>query len=730
MPAGATIIGRVAIKVVPDTSDFRALTKRELDKIESRMGRLKVKVDLDTKGLNEKVRGAVAEAERNVRDITLRVNVDNQDSLRRSADRIRTEFDKLGEIELDVDLNERDLRAALDLLNDELNDTYRKVRQEINQTLSGIKVRPELDDSDVRRATRDIEVSIERIADLRAKITPELDDRSRREVERQIEALEDKIRNIRSTIELKTRVDTDGLRRMLRGLANIGASAVKFAALGTAIGGIAALSLSAASNLAALAVSLATLAPAAVVLPGLLVGLGLGLAATVLALKDFNTVLPDVKGKLSDLQDQMSEKFWAQAKAPIRDFIDTLLPQFGAGMTNISTNLGRLFGDLATSLKSSLDGLITPMFDKLGQSIEIARGATDGFAGIIAKLGQVGADYLPRLSQWMVDLTNRFDAFLTGAAADGRLTGWIDTALQGFRDLGSVIGGIGGILYGVGTAAVAAGGSVLGTFGAALQRVSDVVNSPAFLAGLTAVFASAHEALDRIATASGPGVTAFFSSLATLLPTLLPIIGDALGTALGAVATALSSVAVQTAVVTLFEAFRTAVELLAPVLTGLTDFLSEHTTVAKVLALVLGTIVVAAYTALAISSAVTTTKVVAANLSIAGSAVVTAAKTVASWASMTAAFVAGTASLVHSVAIIAATYVKLAAQALVAAAKTVASWVAMAAGAVASALVHTAQVAVMVAKWVFLGAQLMALAESPQGCSSKFPTLGGGEVSG
>jgi hypothetical protein len=627
----STVIGKVAIKVYADTSDFRDDLKRDLNRIEKGL-KLKVRVDLDA---------SVAKAAKAVRDkaqnamkgLSLRVDFDNADSIERELKKIDRELSKLRETEVRVDLDEASLRAA---------------KERMEQQLAEVKV--------------------------------------------------------------KVKLDSDGLRKTLQGLASIGASAAKFAAAGAAIGGIAALSLSAASNLAALSASLAAIAPAALALPGLLTGIGLGLAATVLALKDFNTVLPDVKRKLSDLQDAVSDNFWTRAQAPIRDMIDTLLPQFASGMAGIATNLGNLFGDLATSLKSSLDGAIAPMFARLGESIEIARGATDGFAGIIASLGQVGADYLPRLSQWLVDLTNRFAAFVTGAAAGGRLKSWIDTGIQALRDLGTVVGGLGGIFYGIGTAAVEAGGSVLGTLGAALQHVSDVVNSPAFQTGLTNVFAAAHEALHRIATTSGPGVTAFFSSLGTLLPTLLPIIGDALGTALGAVAEALSSIAVQTAVVTLFEAFRTAVELLAPVLTGLTGFLSEHTTVSQVLAGVIGTVVVAAYTALAISATVTKAKVVAANLSIAGSAVATAVKTVASWASMTAAFVAGTASLVHSVAIVVATYVKLAAQSALAAVKVVASWAAMAAGAVASALVHAAQVAVMVAKWAFLAAQSLAAA--------------------
>jgi phage-related protein len=458
----AAVIGRVAVKVAPDTSSFKTETKKALDRIEKSL-RVKIPTTVD-------MTGARRDALTGVRELNA--------TLKRHAVRIRTEVD----------------RAAM------------------KQTAS----------------------EIER---LRERISP---------------------------VEVKVKVNTNPLRKLLSFMANIGASAAKFAAAAAAIGGIAAASLSAASNMAALAVSLASIAPAALALPGLLTGIGLGLAAIFLALKDFNKVLPDVKGKLEDLQNAISARFWEQAQAPIREFVDVLLPQFAAGMTGISTSLGRLFGDLATSLKTSLDGAIGPMFARLSESIEIARGGTDALAGVIKNLGLIGADYLPRLSQWFVDITERFNNFLSTAAADGRLKQWIDTALIALQDLGRALGGAFEILAGIGRAAAEAGGSSLAIFANALQRIADVVNGPAFQTMLTGVFRAAHQAMDSIATIAGPALTGFFLALGDVLTKILPIIGEALGTALAAVATALSDIRVQDAIVGLFEALGDAVKELAP----------------------------------------------------------------------------------------------------------------------------------------------------------------------
>jgi phage-related protein len=471
------VIGRVSVKVWPDTTDFKRDTKKSLERIEKSLY-----VKLPTK--------------------------------------------------IDMSGAKRDLLLGIR----ELNALARAHK---------VRVRTEADTSAMQQTASELEQWRKRISPVKVGVT----------------------------------VDTDPLRKLLGFLANLGASAAKFAAVASAIGGIAALSLSAASNLAAMSASIASIGPALLALPGLLTGVALGLGATVLALKDFNEVFPDVKGKLGELQDAISENFWTRAKAPIREMIDTLLPQLSAGMAGIATNLGNLFGDLASSLRRAFDGALTPMFDKLGESIEIARGATDGLARIIATLGQTGADYLPRLAQWFVDITNAFDGWLSSVAADGRLKGWIDGALLALSDLGRVLGGAVRIVAGIGRAAAEAGGSGLTILADALGRIADVVNGETFQTTLTAVFRAAHDAIERIGTIAGPSLTRFFEALGAVLTEVLPLVGDSLGTALAAIADSLAQIEVREAIVAIFEGVRDAFKEIAPVLPdlvkGIADLVKE-----------------------------------------------------------------------------------------------------------------------------------------------------------
>src|SRR5690606_29040728 len=108
------------------------------------------------------------------------------------------------------------------------------------------------------------------------------------------------------------------------------------------------------SNTLALFSSLVQIGALALVLPGIATGFAVGFGATFAVFKDFNEVLPEVKERLADLQDRMSERFWRKAKDPIRNFIDTLFPEFEEGMLGVSDSLGDFFGELANHLREDL----------------------------------------------------------------------------------------------------------------------------------------------------------------------------------------------------------------------------------------------------------------------------------------------------------------------------------------------------------------------------------------
>jgi hypothetical protein len=628
-----------------------------------------------------------------------------------------------------------------------------------NTVIGRVSVSVFPDTSDFRRLLKAQLEVIERSARATVKVQADVSG-----AERDVAAFRKRVES--NAARIKVNVDSGSFKKelsnMLGALAGIARQGAVIGSIGLAMAGLAGSSLAAASNLAALSVSLASIAPVALALPGLLAGIGIGLGVTVAAFKDFGKVFPDVQDKLSQLQDAISSNFFDKAAAPIRSMIDTLLPQLSAGLRSTATALGGFFGSLSSSITRAFDGRFDGMFANLTSSINIAATGTGALAGIIATLGTLGAQYLPRLASWFVDITERFSNFLSAAASDGRLVGWVETGLAALSDLGRVLGGLGSIFAGIGRAAAEAGGSSLRTFADALGRIATTVNSAPFQTTLTGVFRAAHDAMSTIANTSGPALAGFFTTLGTTLTTVLPLAATAIGTLVEAVATALSSPAFSGGLTAFFDGINRAAAELAPALPGVGEALGAllalfgdlAATVAPAVAvgleviadtvrvvadvmrehteLVLGVVVpaLAAWglaatvnagknvlawvsTALASTTSASTQKLSAAQVVFAwgvkaAGAGLNAAKVVASWVATGAAAVASAAVHAAQVAAQVAKWVVLATLGAAAnAAKVVASWALTAASAVRAAVVHAAQVAVMVAKWVFMGTQAL-----------------------
>lgn len=507
------IIGRVAIKVIPDTTDFRDDVADDLKRIERELRSLDVDV----------VPNVSEEAERKVRK-----------DLERWAK-------KISPLKIDV---RPDLTNGMSAL--------------ISARLA-VLTRP-----------RD------------AEIIPRLNEGAAAKVGTMLAALSG------------ARVLSDIFDDVWDSLKNLDKSVPIIGSIALAIAGLAGYGLSASSNLFALSASLAQMGGAALGLPGILGGMAIGLGATIAVFKDFNKVIPEMKTKLSELQDQMSSKFWAQAEQPIRNMIDTLFPIFSSSIQGVSTQLGKFFGNFASSLGKLLAPDLKSMFDDLSESIDIAGQHTDSFAQIIATLGSLGAGLLPRLAGWFGDISDQFNGWLNEAKADGTLQKWVDDGIFAIQELGRALGNIGGILNGLSDAAIAAGGSNLTMFADTLQSVEDTVKSANFQTTLTGVLRAAHEMMSQISSGSGPQFKSMVQSIADLFIKIGPQIGDTIGTALGAISAALASPAISNGLEAMFSGLNSAVHKLAPAMQPLAEMLGSLGPVIGALANNIGSVLAAA----------------------------------------------------------------------------------------------------------------------------------------
>lgn len=552
-----TVIGRVAVKVLPDTTTFRRDTERELNKIEPKLNPVKVSTKIDMSGASreflEQLR-TINQRNRNTDSRKIRFHATiSRDGMRDAVVSARRHLQQLADqnkIDFTVgNLNgNASVKARMDLDQNSLDDVEDQIER-WRSRVSPIKVdvQANLDGAGLVGARLAIVTRPRTV-----RIVPVLDNVALSSVATSLAALSG------------ARFLTTYFQDMGRALGDLDKHAIKIVGLGVGFASLASAALASTSNVLALGSSLASIAPAALALPGIFGGIAIGVGVMVAALKDFHTVFPGVKQAFTDMQDVISTNFWDKAKAPMQEMLDDILPRLSTGFAQVATQLGGFFAGVATGVRGVLSSKLDQMFTDLSASITIATQGTQAMVGIITTLGSVGAGYLPRLAAWFVKIANQFDAFLNKAAASGELQEWIDTGITALKDLGRALKGVGSLFASLSRAATIAGGSGLSIFADTIKGIADAAKSPAFQTGLVGAFTAAHEAISLITERSGPGLKTFFTSLSSVLGTILPTIGAALGTALGAIATALSNPAFTYGLIELFQGMAAAVTALTP----------------------------------------------------------------------------------------------------------------------------------------------------------------------
>lgn len=558
---GGQVIGRVSVKVLPDTSDFRRQAEKALDRIEKTL-KLTIGTKIDMSGASreylEELR-KINQRNRNMDSRKIRfhttISTDGMTQAISTARRRLQEKADQSKIKFKVDGAEVSGDIKLEL-NQEAADKAARDLKDWAKDHSPIKIQVEPDFSSTAGAITSARLGV-LTRPRTVSIIPELNNAAVAKVGAALAALSG------------ARVLNNVFEKLGNTLRNLDKSVPIIGSLATAIAGLGAVGITSASNLFALSSSLAQIGPAGLLVPGLLGGIAVGLGATVAAMKDFNTIFPGVKKSLSEMQNTISSNFWDKAKAPFQDLIDNLMPKFQDGIAKTGTALGGFFGSFATDLSGKLGPIMGQMFTDLNQSIANATEHTGSFANIIGVLGKVGTSYLPELANWFGKVSDKFSNWLTANEQSGQLTAWIDLAIDNLKELGNVIKNLFGIFAGLGRAAQEAGGSTLSMLNDTLERIHKTVDSPAFQKGLVDVFKAAHAAMKTIADTSGPAVENLFITLGQLLTTILPQVGQIIGVALKAVSNALAQPAMVSGIKAVFDGLLVAVNALAPAMAPL-----------------------------------------------------------------------------------------------------------------------------------------------------------------
>lgn len=489
--AGGVEVGRAAVRVVPDTGGFAQKLKRELDAIEDRV-KVKIKVDLDTNGLSAKVRAAAEEAER----------------------------------------------------------------------LS--KIRPEVDpDTDGMR--REVEEAAE-AAEKTSKIKPKVDP----ETSGLIRKVRDAVREAQAAagdIDVKMNVHSDLSAMAGRGLASMTSSAMSLAGTLARVGSIAAAATVAIGGITP-ALSAATAATwqfttaSSVLLGGVLVTGAAGAAMAFGTLKmavagmgdalkasnpgEFSEAIAkmppaaqsaaramfDLKGSFSGFGDEIQQSFWE----PLSNIgqLSVLVEPVKAAMQSLAGSMGRASAGLVDFVTQGAG--LAAMHSIIENAATGTGRLADGFAASLKSLVLLGGAAAPIFTEmsnaaatWAEGMAEKMQrAYDTGA-----LQAKMESAVDMAKSLWGVLSDLGGIVAGVGRAAMAATGSLGGAFATAAQGLNELVNSARGQEALIGFFTSMQAALQAIIPLVGQVATIIGGTLAPALSgaiqSLAPVVSQVLG---------------------------------------------------------------------------------------------------------------------------------------------------------------------------------------------------------
>lgn len=305
---------------------------------------------------------------------------------------------------------------------------------------------------------------------------------------------------------------------------------------------------------------------AALALPGMIAGFATGFITLIVALKDFSKQLPEVVAQYKTLSGVIRQNFWNEARSAIRDMAQTLFPQLREGLGATAGALGMWTKGLSDSLRIGLgNGVLLGMFEQLRVSILIASQATNDNVNSMIAIGQVGGALLPRLADWWVQVSDKFNNFIMGAQADGSLNRWVEEGISNLKVLGGALRDFGGIFSNISDAAKLAGSNGLQTFANTMASIKEVTSTQSFLINMAEIFRGANNAASLL----GDGLAKVVGALGSAGPaisTILTSAGTSVNILAGAVAGIISNPAFQSGVTSMFTGIQAGITALAPAL--------------------------------------------------------------------------------------------------------------------------------------------------------------------
>jgi phage-related protein len=593
--AGGKEVGRISIRVVPNTDRFRRDLRAQLEEIEREIqGRIEVNVDLDTGAAAARFEALMAALRaQGARGVRVDVDVD-RDRFAGALTRMRRSLDNLanGNSRLnrawremragfgDLGRATNDARGHLGNYNREVDTLSRRLRRSY-QDMGPLTSRFQAHGEMLRRGRQHIRDFNEALRDQQRWMRQQDPDLSRNAARWRswMMAMRDANTNATNGFrrfrqayrELRNSTDEDGnngfLSRLGQAFRSLGrdsndaGNGVEFA--GRKFLGLSRIGWIVVGVFAAAAPVIGLVAGILAGLPSLVSAFGAGAAAIALGMDGIKKAASTLKPEFEHLKQTVSGVF-QERLTPQFEQLKAIFPVLESGMSNVANGLSDMFQGVTDALTSEKGlGQIQTILNNTGTFFSSLKPAMDQFTQSWLTLSEAGSNSFGLLSGSINTFATNFNAMVDRITSNGVFEGamqGLSQTLDGILNLfnrlmesgATAMGSLGtpiqNLLNGFGDFAVAAMpaltslasmiGNIVGSLGNNLAPIITAL-TPAFqmLAGtLSTVFTGAFERLSpvltQVATALNGAILGALQALQPVLPQLLDSFGQ-LATVLG-----------------------------------------------------------------------------------------------------------------------------------------------------------------------------------------------------
>jgi hypothetical protein len=163
--------------------------------------------------------------------------------------------------------------------------------------------------------------------------------------------------------------------------------------------------------------------------PGAIAAMGTGVGVLVTAWKNAGDATKQAKTEFTALAKQIGGSFWAEAETKLNSFSGEISTMFGPGLTSVSSQLGGMVASMFGQLERSAPQL-RGIFTNISKAIDLSTPGINRLLSGFLQLSKTGTDLLPTFAGWVDKIGNKFTAWAKAEEETGALEARISQATE------------------------------------------------------------------------------------------------------------------------------------------------------------------------------------------------------------------------------------------------------------------------------------------------------------